>query len=370
MLGPFPQQAFHDVLIRLATTPGPSLQEEPRRLVLKEFFDEAGVPHDLDTAGNLWVSLGPGGWREAVVYDAHIDVVERGYTDEVTVSDDGERLIGLGVGDNLAAVTMMAFAAKTLWAQQRSLKRPLKLLFSVGEEGIGNLKGIRQIVSDHPAPPYLFIAFDLSFETYSIAALGSKRYRVKINCPGGHSWDDFGSPNAIEQLLDVMGLLKHAYAEVTAHSKEVLTFNIGTIQGGQGINTIARFAEVAFEFRSTSPDLLLKIDQRLSEILPQIQARKDVSLVHTLIGDRPAAQPFQPERIEPLVRRLLTEQGENIVSKPRSTNINIPLSMGWPSMCMGLCQCRNYHREDESLDINSLPQGWELLNKLTQELVG
>ncbi len=185
MFGSFPQQAFYNLLTRLATTSGPSLQEEPRRLVLEEFFNEADVPYDLDAVSNLWVSLGPEGWSEAVVYDAHLDVVERGYTDKV--SYDNGRMIGMGVGDDLAAVTMMAFAAKAITAQKMPLKRALRLLFSVGEEGIGNLKGIRQVVSDYPEPPYLFIAFDLSFETYSITALGSKRYRVEVKCPGGHS---------------------------------------------------------------------------------------------------------------------------------------------------------------------------------------
>ncbi len=157
---------------------------------------------------------------------------------------------------------------------------------------------------------------------------------------------------------------------MATQSKEVITFNIGSIQGGQAINTIARFAEVRFEFRSTAPNLLQQMEQTVSDVAMRIKARQDVSLVHTLIGERPAAQPVHPERIEPLVRQLLIEQGEEIISKPRSTNMNIPLSMGWPSICMGLCRCRNYHREDEYLYLDSLPLGWELLNKLTQELVG
>ncbi len=96
------------------------------------------------------------------------------------------------------------------------------------------------------------------------------------------------------------------------------------------------------------------MEQTVLDVAARIKTRQDVSLAHTLIGERPAAQPAHPERIEPLVRQLLIEQGEDIISKPRSTHKNIPLSIGWPSICMGLCRCRNYWRRKSLLPVETL----------------
>jgi len=371
MLGSLPLKDFMQFLTDLATTPGPSLQEKPRRLLLESFLNDAGVPTETDPADNLWVSLGRDeineDWCDAVVYDAHIDVVERGYVPEVRC--EKENLIGMGVGDNLTAVAMLAFLAKRVTTERILLKRPLKLLFSVGEEGSGNLKGVRRVVKDHPIPPYLFIAFDLSFEEYSITGLGSRRYCVKVRCPGGHSWDDFGSPNAIEQIIGLLSFLKDACINIASENQKIISFNIGSIRGGEGINSIARFAEAAFEFRSPFPEMLDKMAHALSDLLVKIKGQKGVSVCHEIIGERPAAQAVHPERIEPIIYRLLAEQGENPSCSTRSTNINIPLSAGWPSICMGLCRCGRYHSEEEYVEIGSLGQGWELLNNLTKKLM-
>ena len=367
MLGSFVAEEFHQLHQRLVTTPGPSLGEEPRRLILEDFFDQCGLPHQTDAAGNLWLSLGPAGWDDAIVYDAHIDVVERGWAPKVEFKNG--RMIGLGVGDNLTAVAMLALLAKIIISENLPLQRPLKLLFSVGEEGLGNLAGVRQAVSNHPTPPYLFISFDGSYETYSLNALGSNRYRVTVSCPGGHSWSAFGSPNAIEQVTDFFTRLKQAYAKTAAASTETVSFNIGTISGGEGINSIARSAEATFEFRSGAPILLAQMHQAVTSIVAAIATRPDVSIRQTIIGERPAAKPVCPERIEPLVRQALTKHVGEAEPVLMSTNINIPLSAGWPAICVGLCCCPQYHREDEFVELDSLPKGWAVLNEISQQLL-
>lgn len=365
---PFPEGRFLELHARLVATPGPSLQEAPRRAVLQAFFQEAGLPTCTDAAGNLWLSLGPEGWDDALVYDAHMDVVERGYAPDMR--REGDRLIGLGVGDNLAAVTLLALWAAQVVEEGRELGRPLKLLFSVGEEGLGNLKGMRQMLADHPSPPYLLISFDGTLDKYSVAGLGSHRYRVEVGCPGGHSWGDYGAPNAIEELVEFLGLVKAAHADLAASEGEVISYNLGTIRGGEGINSIARTAEATFEFRSAAPSRLEEMARRLDPLLQRLRQRQDVSMALELLGERPAAQPVRPERIEPLVQRLLAKQGVAATASVRSTNINLPLSAGWPSICLGLCRSDKAHREDEYLDLSSLPQGWCFLEALSAALLG
>ena len=89
-----------------------------------------------------------------------------------------------------------------------------------------------------------------------------------------------------------------------------------------------------------------------------------------LIGERPAASPVRPDRIEPIVRRLLSAWVEAPLCVPASTNINVPLAAGWPAIALGLCRCERSHTEEETVELSSLPQGWDVLTKLTEELVG
>jgi acetylornithine deacetylase/succinyl-diaminopimelate desuccinylase-like protein len=367
MIGAFSEERFLVLHEQLATTSAPSFGEEPRARVLRKFLTETGVPSRTDAAGNLWVSLGPEGWDDAVVYDAHLDVVGQGRTP--TVRREGRRLMGLGVADDTAAVAMLALLAEAILAQGISLKHPLHILFSVGEEGLGNLKGMRQLLEDFPRPPKLFVGFDLSLGTYSLVGLGSRRYRVAVTCPGGHSWGAFGAPNAIEQLVDFFRMLKESYAGVVEKTEELISFNIGTIKGGEGINSIAHAAEATLEFRSVSPALLQEMERRFLDVLRLVNSRPDVQMTWESIGERPAAESVQAERIEPLVRRLLEGIGEIPGHQALSTNINLPLSKGWPAICLGLCQCGQFHRDDEYLDLDSLSRGWKLLDRLSQSLV-
>ena len=178
MIGPYPDREFLDLHRHLVLTPGPPNHEEPRRHALAAFLTNHGIESQTDPAGNLIVALGKGLWSETAVLDAHLDVVERGAATEVR--NDGEFLHGLGVGDNQAAVTMLALALVRLAPRAAELSRPLVFLFSTGEEGLGNLRGVRQFVSDHPEAPHVFLAFDGTRESHSLSGVGSLRYRLTV----------------------------------------------------------------------------------------------------------------------------------------------------------------------------------------------
>ncbi|MBT7164042.1 MAG: M20/M25/M40 family metallo-hydrolase, partial [Victivallales bacterium] len=139
MIGPFPATEFLELHRRLALTIAPSNGEEPRRRLLADLLDSHGIAHHSDNAGNLIASVGNGPWQDSVVLDAHLDVVERGGALEV--HNDGECLRGLGVADDLAAVTVLALALVRLAQGGESFPLQLVFLFSTGEEGLGNLRG-------------------------------------------------------------------------------------------------------------------------------------------------------------------------------------------------------------------------------------
>lgn len=369
MIGPFPSDEFFSLHERLVLTPGPSHGEGPRRDLLRQYLAERGLPAEVDGAGNLLVRLGPPGpWSATAVLDAHLDVVERGHA--LDIQRTAEHLQGLGVGDNQTAVAMLALALLRLQAAPTPLRRPLLGLFSVGEEGLGNLRGVRHLVAAHAEAPWLMVSFDGSMETYSMTGLGSRRYRLAVTCPGGHSWSSFGSPNAIEVLLVILSAVRARYQRVRHAAPVVISFNLGSIRGGEGINSIARQAEATFEFRSVSEPLLKAMDGAVRRYLAAARQTDEVEVAFESIGERPAAAPVAPARIADEVLPAWSAVGLSAEDVPMSTNINPALAAGWPAVCVGLCIYRRSHREDETVQIDSLPTGWACLDRLCNRLLG
>jgi len=369
MLGRFPQREFLTLHRRLALIPGPSHGEGPRREALARFLAQRRVPSQVDPAGNLTVSLGPeGAWPNTVVLDAHLDVVERGGSERLVRG--AETLVGLGVADNLAAVSMLAFAAVRLARRGPALRRPLQALFTVGEEGLGNLYGIRHVVGSHPTAPYLLVSFDGGLDTCSMTGLGSRRFCVEIRCPGGHSWGDFGAPNAIDVLVGVLASVKGRFLACQRTACAPLSFNLGTIHGGEGINSIARHAEATLEFRSTSEAILEVLAGALREAVGAAGPAAGASAAWRCIGERPAASPVAPERIRTEVLPAWEAQGLSPPERAMSANINPALAAGWPAVCVGLCRSVHTHREDETLFLPSLAIGWACLDGLCARLLG
>jgi acetylornithine deacetylase/succinyl-diaminopimelate desuccinylase-like protein len=355
------EKPFLNLLRHLMATPGATGQEEARRRVLEAFFLRSGIPFGVDAAGNLEVIFPQATSRDAVILDAHMDVVGPGCGALIV---EKERLRGPGVADNLAAVTFLALLAQKLHAHPLCLKRPLHLLFSVCEEGEGNLLGIRHFISRIPRPPHAFLCLDLGMENFSLCGTGSLRYRVRVEGPGGHSWEDWGRENAISALIRF--LLK---AEALADTREVsredrLTCNIGSIEGGEGINAIARRAEARLEFRSTDPLRLDRLNRRLRAMAPGFP----LAPVLENIGHRPAAAAVQPKFLRLALRQAGEAEGLALQEKPISSNANATLAAGWPSVTFGICRCGNIHRPDEFLERNSLETGWRFLLGILKKL--
>ena len=366
MTRPFPEEVFNRLLVELAQTPGPSLNEIKRRGVIERFLQGKEIPFEVDAACNVIIQLAPGRWEDTVVFDAHYDVVEEGFCEAVTLTD--EHIHGIGTGDDLSAVAMLLLLADQI--QTNTLRRPLTILLTTGEEGLGNLKGIRQFVEDWENSPHLFISFDLSYHTYSVSGVGSNRYKASIETQGGHSWNDFPAPNAIEHLTVFISQLCKIYSETAATADAKFTFNLGQISGGSGINSIARNAEVTFEFRSETPALLDQAHSEVLDLVSKFSNPQKVSIACENIGQRPAASPLIPNPAEELALQVFEELGIESSPLPLSTNINMTLSRGWPSICIGLCDLHNTHRHDEYVTRSSLQTGWNILTHCFKKSCG
>jgi len=362
----FPETAFLDLIARLAAADGPSLAEGPRGEALAAYLTAAGLAVRTDAAGNLWTRLGPEAWTEAVVFDAHLDVVERGRPERLI--HEGRRLQGLGVGDNLTSVALLALAMCAFHEASAQPVRPIEALFSVGEEGLGDLRGVRQAARDRPEPPWAFVSLDGPLGTYYLAGLGRRRYRVEVRCAGGHAWQDYGAPSAVHELVQVLADLKAAHAGLAAGAETTLSFNIGAVQGGKAVNSIARDAEALFEYGSESAALLDKAHESMRAILDRAGARAGVELAWTQVGDRPAVGPVRPERVEPVVRAALEAEGVAPRCAVASTNSNATLAAGWPSVTVGVRGGGNPHREDEWIELDELPAAWRVLGTLIDAL--
>ncbi|MCW7753954.1 M20/M25/M40 family metallo-hydrolase [Desulfobotulus sp. H1] len=351
------EKDFLSLLKPLMAACGPTGNEAPRRVVLGQRLASMGIPFTVDGAGNLEVIFSHKQKTAPVVMDAHMDVVGPG-GGELQIEE--ERLCGPGVADNLAAVSFLIMLAAGVHSKRLLLNRPLRLLFSTGEEGEGNLKGIRHYLSRSDFLPHAFFCLDLGMESFSLSAVGCRRYRVSVRGPGGHSWEDWGQKNAISELIAFLQKAVDIADTPPGAVHRRLTSNIGTIGGGEGINAIARKARALFEFRSTDPLLLKTADRKLRTLAKKAALEIQIDPA----GHRPAAIAVKPDFLSNILTEAAAETGFSIREKPISSNANASLEAGWPSATFGICRCGHIHRPDEFLLRKSLETGWRFLIRI------
>ena len=231
------------------------------------------------------------------------------------------------------------------------------------EEGLGNLKGSRKIVADYGKQITDFISLDgARLNRLVTRAVGSHRYKVTVRTEGGHSFGKFGNRNAIHQLSTMITAL---YAvKVPENGDSITTYNVGHISGGTSVNTIAQNAEMLYEYRSNDRQCLAKMKDMFEKIIEFYRA-SGVDVEVELIGDRPCAGEIDPVRLEALRNRMRESVKEVLAMEPfdgaSSTDCNIPLSVGIPAICFGVCNAWGSHTREEKIEIASLPNGCRLL---------
>lgn len=357
---PFDLDFFISTLKKLMLLKGPSLKETARTDFIKKILKKYDLNFHEDKAKNIIINLHPGKKEETIIFDAHTDVAGKGYSNHVNLT---EKIIsGQGCADDLTAVVMLIMAAIKF---KKKVKKPFKILLSSGEEGFGNLFGIKNFIKDFNTKPEYFISFDLSFKTISFSGLGSRRFKISVSTKGGHSFEDYGNPNACQVLCKILTITEEKIHIIGNEAKT--TFNIGEISGGSGINIISDYAEALIEFRSISEKALENAHELIKAIIKKIIA-KDCFLDLQDIGSRPASQAVITEKDKQRFLHLLNTFEITPEKKIMSTNINAALAVGWPSFCTGLCDSGSFHTEAEYVKIPSLEKGWNLLVGLMKEL--
>src|SRR6202007_2812634 len=247
--------------LEMARIAAPPFGEGPRGAWLAERFRELGLDDvRIDDVGNVF-GVHPGFGRRYIALSAHIDTVFPAGT-PLNIRQQGSRLYGPGVSDNGAGVTAMLAIASLLRAVRLRHALPFVFIGNVGEEGEGDLRGMRHIFSTprwKDSIAYSVVLDGAGADTVVAEALGSRRFEVIVRGPGGHSWSDFGAPNPIVILARAIETSTRAPVPVTPKT----TFNIGVIRGGTSVNSIPESASMKVDIRSTSMTEMERLEQTL-----------------------------------------------------------------------------------------------------------
>ncbi len=324
----------------------PPFGEAARGLWLADRFRELGlIDVQVDEVGNVF-GIRPGYGSRYVALSAHIDTVFPATT-PLHVRQQGSRLYGPGVADNGAGIAAMMAVASVLASARISHGLPFLFIGNVGEEGEGDLRGMRHVFATprwRDAIAYSVIVDGAGTDTVVAEALGSRRFEVIVRGPGGHSWSDFGAPNPIIALARAIEVL----SETPVPASPKTTFNVGVIRGGTSVNSIPESASMRVDLRSTS---MAEID-RLERVLrlgleqavvlenrtaAQHGARRPQVLQSELleIGNRPAGELASDARLLKVIRAVDAQLGNNAQVQRASTDANIPLSLGREAIAIG-----------------------------------
>jgi len=331
----------NDQQARITEIPAPPFQESERAAAVKALLAEAGLPVQIDKTGNVIGELRGMNEKEIVVAAAHLDTVFPPDTD-VKVHRDGSRMVAPGISDNGTGVAGLLALARALQFAHLKPQRTILFVADVGEEGEGNLRGMRAIVDAYRAKlKAVFVLDGSGTDHVTTKALASRRLEALITGPGGHSWSDFGMPNPINAL--VRGSVRFINTKVPASPRT--TFNIGQIEGGTSVNSVPHEARLKVDIRSESEDELTRLESALREcIAAGVRDEMDSARDHAkgklewkveLLGSRPGGELPPDSALLAALRAADEFVGNQSRIERSSTDANIPLSLGIEAISIG-----------------------------------
>lgn len=334
--------------MEVARIPAPPFGESARAAWLVERFRDLALEEvRTDDVGNVF-GVRNGFGKRYVALSAHIDTVFPANT-PLNIKQQGSRLYGPGVSDNGAGLIAMLAIAGVLRAMDLRHAMPVLFIGNVGEEGEGDLRGMRHIFNFprwKDSIAYSVVLDGAGADTIVAEALGSRRFEVIVRGPGGHSWSDFGAPNPIVVLARAI----EEFSGTAVPTSPKTTFNIGVIRGGTSVNSIPESASMRVDLRSTSMSEIDRLERSLRTALDRAvqeetrlssgranSARRSPSLSceFVTIGNRPAGELDPQARILQVIRAVDAQLGNAAQVQRASTDANIPLSLGREAIAIG-----------------------------------
>jgi len=359
-----------ELLKTLAKIPAPSNHEEKRANFCKDWLEKQGAKGVyIDDALNVVYPLNVTEDNNIVVFMAHTDVVFPD-TEELPLVIEEGLIKAPGIGDDTANLVILLMVTKYIIANNIKPKNGgILIVCNSGEEGLGNLKGSRKIVDTFGKRITEFFSFDGGSFMICDDAVGSKRYKVEVLTEGGHSYGKFGNRNAIAYLASMIETLY----QMKVPDLGKTTYNVGTISGGTSVNTIAQQAEMLYEFRSDKRKALEIMDNHFNAVIECYKA-KGITVNVELLGERPCSIDIDQKKHQELlditteiVKKYFNEQPVIVAG---STDCNIPLSVGIPSICVGTIIGDGAHTREEWVKIDSLEPGTKLAFDLMMRYFG
>jgi acetylornithine deacetylase/succinyl-diaminopimelate desuccinylase-like protein len=345
-------------LIMLNEIPAPPYKEEKRAARFAAMLKEAGADSVwIDKVGNV-IALRKGkNAKRCVGFDAHLDTVFPIETD-VKVKFKGDTLYAPGIGDNTRGLILLPSILRAMEAAKIETQADVLFIGTVGEEGLGDLRGVKYLFNGEGRKIDAWIAVDGGdISRVNTMGLGSYRYRITFRGPGGHSWGAFGLANPQHALGSAIHYFSTSADKYTKSGART-SYNVGRIGGGTSVNSIAFESWMEIDMRSEFPDNLNQVDAILKasvkKALDEHNAMKRMGPALTVdivkIGDRPSGE--LPETL-PLIQKTMavsTFFGETPQLTRGSTNSNIPISKGIPAVTIG--------RGGKSGNAHSLNEWW------------
>jgi tripeptide aminopeptidase len=338
------KQWINEQHLLLCRVPAPTFMEERRAEWMAAQFRALGCDARIDRAGNVIASVNAPKDGPLLALTAHLDTVLAPRTpEEVYVQPDG-RMVGPGVSDNGAGLTALLAIARAIKSCPllESELRSLLFVANVGEEGEGNLSGMRYLCRQSPLASRLqaFVVLDgPTTDHITCQALASRRFEISFTGPGGHSWSDYGIGNPVHALSRAVTLFAEHRVPSTGPRS---SFNFGTIDGGMSINSIPTSARAKVDIRSESVPkmdelvaLLTGSVERAAEIENQRATGGKVTAKIKEIGSRPGGRLDENSPMLTLLRAVDGHLGVRSHLDCASTDANIPLSMGLAAVSIG-----------------------------------
>ena len=330
-----------DEQARLTEIPAPTFQEAERAAAVKVLLSAVGLEVSTDKTGNVTGLLRGSSDKEVVILSAHLDTVFPADTD-VKVHREMSRMTAPGISDNGAGLAALVAVARAIHEARIQPQRSILFVADVGEEGEGNLRGMRAVVDAYRERLKAVIVLDgSSTDHVTVKALASRRVEVVINGPGGHSWSDFGIPNPINALI--RGSVRFISTRVPSTPRT--TFNIGQISGGTSVNSVPHDASLKVDLRSENEDELLRLESALREcvaagVRDEMEASRDRSKGKlewklNVLGSRPGGELASGSPLLEALRSADEFVGNESRQERASTDANIPLSVGIDAIAIG-----------------------------------
>lgn len=359
-----------ELLRTLARIPAPSANEGARAQFCCSWLKKNGAQNVyIDEALNVVFPLNCENSNNVTVLAAHTDTVFPD-VEPMPMTEDENNIYCPGVGDDTASVCVLMMVIR--FFTENKIIPPCGILFVLNscEEGLGNLKGTRHIFEQYENKTARFVSFDALIGRIYDKCVGSHRYEVEVRTEGGHSFQSFGKLNAICELSGIVAKIYELQIPYRENSRT--SYNVGIIEGGTSVNTIAQSAKMLCEYRSDDVECLEIMKKSFEEIFSTAQ-KDGVEIKVKTIGVRPCEKDVDEKKkaeLAFLCKDIVEEVSkEPVIFKSGSTDCNIPLSLGIPAVCVGVFSGGGAHTREEWVEKSSLKPGLEIALKTALKLM-